>query len=214
MFLAFGLHLIFKYMVATEATRRFSEDCHSGALELILITPLSESQIIAGQWRALWRHFKAPLVLLLLVKMGMMAMIRGIAQFHDEGEAFIVFPGGVAALLLDFYALGWVGMRAALGTKKHNRAILSALARVMLLPWLVFTILFLLDLAGVRISSRFMKNFLVFWFILSAIIDLAVGWRARAKLRRGLRHIVTESRPMAAPPAGGLESAKLEPVRA
>ncbi|HEX4645216.1 MAG TPA: ABC transporter permease subunit [Verrucomicrobiae bacterium] len=214
MFLAFGLHLIFKYMVATEATRRFSEDHHSGALELILITPLSESQIMAGQRRALWRHFRAPLLILLLVNLGMMGVIRVLPQFHDDGEAFIIFPGGAAMLLLDFYALGWVGMRAALQTKKHNRAILSALARIMVLPWLILTLPFLLASIGGFVTNRFMMRFFVFWFVLGASIDLAVGWRARAKLRRGLRHVVNESRPMAPPPIGGLEAAKLEPARA
>jgi ABC-type transport system involved in cytochrome c biogenesis permease component len=214
MFLAFGLHLIFKYMVATEATRRFSEDYHSGALELLLITPLSESQIVAGQWRALWRHFKVPLILLLLVNLGMMVVIRGLSRFHDEGEAFVIFPGGAAALLLDFFALGWVGMRAALRTKKHNRAILAALARVMLAPWLMLPVPFLLESAGARISNRMGIGFLVFWFLLGAIIDLALGLRARAILRRGLRRVVTESKPMAAPPSGGIEAAKLEALRA
>jgi ABC-type transport system involved in multi-copper enzyme maturation permease subunit len=215
MFLAFGLHLIFKYMIATEATRRFSEDYHSGALELLLITPLSESQIIAGQWRALRRHFKVPLILLVLVNLGMMAVIRGLSRFHDEGEAFIIFPGGMAALFLDFYALGWVGMRAALRTKKHNRAILVALAQVMLPPWLMLALPFLLASSGVmNPTTRFMKNFLVFWFVLGAIIDLVVGLRARAKLRQGLRDIAAGSRPLAPPPAGGVEAAKLEPLRA
>jgi hypothetical protein len=116
--------------------------------------------------------------------------------------------------LLDFYALGWVGMRAALRTKKHNRAILATLGRVMLPPWLILTLPFLLESSGVTLNNRFMKGFFVFWFILGAIIDLAAGWRARAKLRRGLRHAVTESRPTAAPPGGALEAAKLEPLRA
>ena len=214
-FLAFGLHLILKYMVATEATRRFSEDYHSGALELILITPLSESQIIAGQWRALWRHFKVPLILLALVNLGMMVVIRGLSRFHDEGEAFIVFPGGVAVLLLDFYALGWTGMRAALRTKKHNRAILLTLTQVLLPPWLILALLFLLASSGVlNPTNRFMKTFFVFWFILGAIIDVVLGWRTRAKLRQGLRQAATGSRPMASPPSGALETAKLEPVRA
>lgn len=214
MFLTFGLHLIFKYLVATEATRRFSEDYHSGALELLLVSPLSESQIIAGQWRALWRHFKTPLILLLLMNLGMMTVIRGLSRFHDEGEAFIIFPGGVAVLFLDFYALGWGGMRAALRTKKHNRAILVALAQVMLPSWLILAVLFLLASGGVLIgTTRFMKGFFVFWFVLGGIIDLAVGLRARAKLRQGLRYAADGSRPMA-PPAGGLETAKFEPVRA
>ena len=53
MFLAFVMHLLLKVFVATEASRRLNEDRRSGALELLLVSPLSISQIISAQTAAL-----------------------------------------------------------------------------------------------------------------------------------------------------------------
>jgi ABC-type transport system involved in cytochrome c biogenesis permease component len=67
MFVAYGLHLIVKVLVALEATRRWSEDRRSGALELLLATPLPVSWILCGQRDALKQQFMGASVALFLV---------------------------------------------------------------------------------------------------------------------------------------------------
>ena len=51
-FMSYGLHLIYKCLVAAEASRRLSEDRHSGALELLLATPVAPREIIRAQQAA------------------------------------------------------------------------------------------------------------------------------------------------------------------
>ncbi len=77
LFIAFGLNLIFRCFVALEASRRFNEDRRSGALELILVTPLTPGEIFAGQQRALLRHFRGPLVVLLLLNAALLWLVNG-----------------------------------------------------------------------------------------------------------------------------------------
>ena len=61
-----GLFMLIIYLwAASQACRFFMEARRSGLLELLLATPLSESQIVAGQWQALLRLFGLPVLLLL-----------------------------------------------------------------------------------------------------------------------------------------------------
>src|SRR6185503_12747022 len=64
---AFWLHCIIKIWLALEACRRFVEDRRSGALELILSTPVTPDDILHGQWRALLRQFGVPILVVLLI---------------------------------------------------------------------------------------------------------------------------------------------------
>ncbi len=63
-FSAYGLHLVIKILIATEAGRRMSEDRRSGAWELLLVTPLRVEEILQGQLQALRRHFRGAMITL------------------------------------------------------------------------------------------------------------------------------------------------------
>jgi ABC-type transport system involved in multi-copper enzyme maturation permease subunit len=64
------MFLMFFYLwAASQACRFFVEARRSGLIELLLATPVSEKQIVRGQWRALVRMFGVPLLLLLMVCM-------------------------------------------------------------------------------------------------------------------------------------------------
>ena len=61
-----GLFIMLLYLWAASQACRFPlEARRSGLLELLLATPLTERQIVAGQWRALVRMFGLPVLLLL-----------------------------------------------------------------------------------------------------------------------------------------------------
>ena len=61
-----GLFVVLLYLwMASQAVRFFIEARRSGLTELLLVTPLSERQIVNGQWRGLLRMFGIPLLLLL-----------------------------------------------------------------------------------------------------------------------------------------------------
>jgi hypothetical protein len=63
-----GLFALFLYLCAASVACRFLIDARrSGLIELLLASPLSEKQIVRGQWRALLRLFGLPVLLLLTV---------------------------------------------------------------------------------------------------------------------------------------------------
>ncbi|MDB6109013.1 MAG: type transporter, partial [Pedosphaera sp.] len=216
-FIGFGLNLIFKYMIAMEGSRRLNEDRQSGALELLLVTPLPERQIVSGQRRALLHLFKFPLAALVAVNVAPFWLIHGPNPLRindDRGILSILFLGSAVLLILDFFALGWAGMWTALRAKKHHRAVLSSLAQVML-PRLIALFVFWIILVNARnISSRAMAGFLLGWFILGGINDLLVALRARSKLRRQFRRCAAGSNETTEPPPAVVEPSKLEPASA
>src|SRR5205085_2786056 len=86
-----------------------------------------------------------------------------------------------------FWALRWIGMWMALRTKRHHRAILATLARVMLIPWLAILITFFLGMGGRGFSTRAVTTLTTFWLLLGLATDITLARRATFKLRRAFR---------------------------
>src|SRR5687768_13663191 len=100
------------------AVRRFSEDRLSGALELLLVTPLQARDILSGQQRALQRFFGAPGAWLVLLNIALIILIHTSAALNmgpsDQGIFTGIFLGGILALFADSFALSWIGMEMGL----------------------------------------------------------------------------------------------------
>src|ERR1019366_10417769 len=59
-------------------------------------------------------------------------------QIASDRESQATWVAGMFMLVADLVALSWVGMWRALVAKSHNLATISTLARVLVLPWLLF----------------------------------------------------------------------------
>ena len=130
-FSAMITHAILKIWLATEATRQLGMDRRSGALELLLSTPISVRQILSGQLWSLWKQFGPPSVVVLLTD-----LIFFTADSDLSWKLFWITI--MAVFVLDMITLGWVGMWLGLAHKHPSRAAASAIARVMALPWAIF----------------------------------------------------------------------------
>ena len=193
LFSAYAVHQVGKYLVALEATRQLSEDRKSGALELLLVTPLPETQILSGQAQALQKRSQGLQRVLLLVNAGMcMAVLARPKQLQmnsTEQAIFLeLFLGGILMLYVDFKAFQTVGMWMALRAHKHHRAVLGTLGRVMLVPWAgVFLVVFLTLTRSFGGSESGLAMVFALWFMAGIVTDLVVSAKARAGLERGLR---------------------------
>jgi ABC-type transport system involved in multi-copper enzyme maturation permease subunit len=185
LFVAYGLHLSVKVLLAVEASRRMNQDRRSGAWELLLVTPLSVKSILAGQRKALWLHFRGVFLALFSVNMLMLmaALIfhKHLGMSSDDQWMFAdMFAGGIAVLLMDFYALGWVGMWGGLKAKQHHNAVVRTLGQVMLPPLVLVFLLFAIQpnfrsIAGPMIA-------MALWFGMGMALDMASGMIARRRL--------------------------------
>ncbi len=198
MFMAYGLHQFLKCMIAIEASRRFSEDRQSGALELLLVTPLDPRLIVTGQQMAMRRAFTFPLFLLILMNAAIILLAIAPGPIHmskSELPLFLaVFLGGMVLLVLDASALVRVAMWTALTTRRHNRAILAAMGRVMFPPWVAVLFFVFLSIAGGIRSKTAVETMIVLWLIGSAILAWAGATWAARNLNRDFRHAAASGR--------------------
>ena len=157
------------------------------------MTPVSIEAIIAGQRRALREMFSGPIRLTIATNAVLLVILIWVnPQRFSAQEVFVfceVVLGGALMLLVDVYALSWVGMLMAFQTRRHNRAILATLGRVMLAPWLAVFVLVLLTIGGTRLSVYTALALSPLWFGLAAVIEHAFAARAKNELIEAFRQI-------------------------
>lgn len=172
----YGIHQVLKALIAIEASKRLSEDRQSGALELVLVTPLRISKILSGQRRALWKTYRWPMFFTGLINLGLFMLINFKTPMRMNGDDRVIFSemflGGALILPLDALALSWVGMAMAMKKRSHTRAIYATLSRVMLPPWLAVLMFIFLGIGGARMRSGDIMGFVGFWLFGSLVLDL------------------------------------------
>jgi ABC-type transport system involved in multi-copper enzyme maturation permease subunit len=149
----FVLHIILFIWIASEASRRFSEDRRNNTFETLLATPLTARQIIQGQWLALFKQFAGPIALVLIWETWMQihrSHSNNNESWHNPDEFMDYWPRTVL-LVADAFALAWAGIWLGLQCKGRIRAILAGLTLVLLVPWVIK--LMIITLAPNRGSS-------------------------------------------------------------
>ena len=139
------VHGLMLLRIAIIAAERFGEDRRSGALELILSTPLSIRTVLAGHWKGLRRYFAGPALIAFGVHAMALSLFFTIPPIVDEGVPNIgavlvqtgrhllgqplshpgwevmmialIFLGMFPLLLLDWIAIAWLGTWTSLRSK-------------------------------------------------------------------------------------------------
>jgi ABC-type transport system involved in multi-copper enzyme maturation permease subunit len=138
--------LLFKIVFAAMACRFMVEARRSGTVEMILSTPLTDAEILRSQWRHLWRWFGGP-VALFCVPLCLRTLLGGdhlgMALGTAMSSALTGFGSGVLLALntvVDFVALGWVGMWLAVSLKRPVLAPGLTVLLVLVLPTVLFCV--------------------------------------------------------------------------
>jgi hypothetical protein len=134
--LAAVLHLVLATWVASEATHSLAEARDSGALELLLVTPLTTEEIIEGYFGALKRLFYRPVALFVLVEAALWCA-QG-AVLIGQGARWSFWMAWVALCLaigvLELFAAARFGLWKAMSTKKTSLAFIQTVLYVVILP--------------------------------------------------------------------------------
>ena len=205
----YGMHLILKCLVAAEASRRFSEDRASGALELLLVTPLRPAEIVASQFRGVWLSFRWCFLVLTLMNLALLACVLSQDMFGSGCEPRRVFTvmciGGLLLLFVDGYALINVGMWTAMTTKRHARAFMATVMRVLLTPWLAVVFFFFLGMVGAYGSANGTPEVIVtLWFVLGGVVSFIAAGTAASNLDKHFREIASLGKLEMPPPVSDL----------
>ncbi len=184
----FGFSLLAGMMFAWIASRFFLESRRSGALELLLTTPVGARNIVSGQWHSLRRRFIGPVVVMLLPFLLQLLFLpmyvsRGMpAGFFRYSLVSVAF--GTLNLLLEIGALCWVGMWYGLTAKSLAGAIACTLGRVKVAPYFLslFGMVFSQVLAGFLAAPPF--GFYQIAWLPQLAITLYYIWTIRTAKQR------------------------------
>jgi hypothetical protein len=174
--LNFCFRSVLQLAVGWQACAMLAAARHSGELEQLLATPITDEQIRRGQWQALHRTFFWPV--LIAVAIGFVPVVDQLLRAPPSGMNLVVLPLPAVAtykaitFVLDLIATAWVGIWMGLSQGKPVPAFLKTILYVMIVPALVFCLPNIL--------------FDVFW----------ISW-AHGKLSRDVRRVSAEyySRP-------------------
>ena len=201
-FVHFMIHGFLKIWLTSETCSRFVEDRRSGALELLLSSPLRVPEIARGQDLALRRQFARPI--LAVVTIDLLLLFIGIKSFRhgiSPLDMTLMVCAGLIVLLADLMALKWVAMWQALLVTHLNRAVIKTLFSILALPWMIYAAgyfsLFLgYQLTG-RTSSDISGQFLVAsWLAIALANNLIFASSAKRRFLRDLRAVATQSYPL------------------
>lgn len=158
---AMVLTVFIRLWLALQACRFWTDARASGAMELLLVTPLQARQIIQGQWRAVCRNF-IPLIVVLVVITGGLAYAQMLDVLNlnranwlsasatsgtslstadidrllaDMRSQQLVYMGFNAVLQLSsFWAIAWMGMWMGMTTRRIHVAVGKTLIFADFLP--------------------------------------------------------------------------------
>jgi hypothetical protein len=195
---------IFKVWVAFEACRRFVEDRRSGALELLLCTPLGVEEIIRGQWRALRRQFAGPAILILALAatlLGLRLNLMPSMAAQNLHETVLAHVAWAIVFVADLFALARLGMWFGLTSRHVYTAAGKALLWIQVMPWVTFYFSMtpvMLLLFRFRVSSTtgppsfFARPefYILMWFSISMLFAVVLARWAWRKLPRDFRECV------------------------
>lgn len=187
-----GLHVMLKVWIAVTVVQQLGEERRSGSIELLLSTPLTIRQMVAGQFRALGRQFGWGLLAVVLADLLLLRMVLDRAG-GDVDELRLVGVLHLLALGLDVPAIAILGMWRALGARHANQAAGSAFFRIVGLPCVAAVVagiaLELLQQAG---RFRFQANpmqVIVGFYVACGVNNLAWAVHAWTRLNRDFREI-------------------------
>jgi hypothetical protein len=181
----YSFHLIWKLLFLSDALRRLHHDHRSGALELLLTTPIDPGQILRAQVSRTWRVFLPGAIGLFLANL--MWYWK-----QDARNEFSVIPIGAALfLLIDGVTLCWVAMAQAFKPNRFPAAVLRLAAKVIFIPLLS---LWLVLMSGKSWSSAEFNSLFIFWFTACAFYDGILIARAKRELHN-LRQLASNEPP-------------------
>ncbi|HEY0454936.1 MAG TPA: hypothetical protein VGE41_01075 [Verrucomicrobiae bacterium] len=123
--------------VAAKACQCFPESRSSGALELLLVSPVTVKNIVDGHLSALERHFLVPFVLLFCAEF-FFAILQAASPHQADPIAFLMMGYGIFLFAFEIYAAAYLGLWMGLRSRKQTQALTKTLVYLLIVPLLLF----------------------------------------------------------------------------
>ena len=173
---------VLQFVFSGAAGAQLLREYEQGTLELVLATPFSAPEVVRGQFAAARRQYRTLFALaFLLLWTGLILLFWQGGRQRALGITVVAVYSGL--FLLNFYALGWVGMWSIVKAPDPKKAHSNAFFFIAILPGLIFGMIlsfvqFLNWLTGMSISAG--PEVLITLFFLLAFGN-CIYWLLRAK---------------------------------
>jgi ABC-type transport system involved in multi-copper enzyme maturation permease subunit len=187
-FTAYAAHGVFKVWVAWVASRAFAAERDSGALELLLVTPLGETAV----WRAWLRGLRQRFLMPALALVGFDLLLAWIVSVHAsdgvmEMRPFFLTLLAATVFLFDCYTLSWTGLWSGLAARSPTRACIRTMMGVLVVPGAFFlNTLFAAAVTGM-LDDELLTGLVLAWAALSILADLLLAGIAMVRLSHDCR---------------------------
>ncbi len=209
---AFGLGMLL--WVASQASRFFVDGIRTGALELILVTPVGPERVVRSQWSALWRTYLVPVLVLLAFQTAASIGVIYETQMRMRGAKFSAnldyYGTEIATIAVEIIkftgnlvAVVWFGMWMGITTRKVSYAVLKTLAFTIVLPAMAIGFIQMLVMFVLVFSITMNGGMPSVWLgiafggVLSLAKNAFFVWLARRRLLADFRGaMLRETRPV------------------
>jgi len=144
-------------------------DRKSGAMELLLGTPLGVGEIATGVFRSFRNRFGAPILAVTLID-----LVWAAGTIMTGSHADALWPLICAAVLgFDCYCVCWIGLWRGVASHHPTWAIFSAMATTLGLPWVWF------GCAAVVFANSSSREFVWLWLLVHLANNTVFLFKAR-----------------------------------
>lgn len=208
MFFTFFLNGSLKLLLAAEAPRQLAEDRKSGSLELILSTPLEESEVVSGYAQAIQRQFAKPIILVIVAEL-MLLWLGHIYQVKANPAVAAAILASIVLLVSDAVTLTTLGIWNGLRSQVPSRAAWRGIFWVLIFPWLIAYPAALWLTSRVRIPYHFngytyyssrprfgevsIEALWWLWIFTMLAYNFILSRRAKHRLKDSFRKLASES---------------------
>jgi hypothetical protein len=184
------MHLWLLGWMAGEAATWIFRDRQSGAMELILATPLKVRDILKTHFQGINKKLLWPV--LWVVAADVFFMLHDRTYYHGvrfHYFKYIVWGALIVMLLFNLYVLRWTATWLGLISRNEFNAAIGGLIWLSLPTWGIivigtFTLFLLSEVFKVPLAKEFSRHFeewhfLLLWFVLGTINNLVMLWISR-----------------------------------
>lgn len=196
-FLLFCAQGVLKIWVVSEVCSRWVEDRRSGALELLLSSPLSVPDIAHGQKLALRAQFGKAVAIVLALDLLLWVAVKTRYLDASAPRLLTTIPAGMVMFVADLMALRWVALWLALTSKNLGQAMGGAWVRILGLPWLIHLALYwswslIFQFAGQRGPELTLVAWTICWLSIGLLFDGVFGLQAKRRFLTEFRELASE----------------------
>jgi ABC-type transport system involved in cytochrome c biogenesis permease component len=174
---SYGAHALYKFLITAESARQLNEDKRSGALELLLTSPIHARQVFQGQITATRKAWLPVGVCVAMMNLTWMTA----DDFPNELR--IILPCSIVLLVFDSYALCWRAVLNALKGERYSVTVFKTFSRVIVPPIAVISLVLAMRL-GVNTGREAMEFIFIVWTTACVLYDLTLITNARVRLRK------------------------------